>query len=149
MEKKLISGKKLNKLPKKSAPVKEVVAEAPAPLVKEEAAPAVETAPEAVEESNTGVNTGASVEVSRVIGGTVIITFTPPANYQLVCIETATVLLECLQPGEGNTLVLNEGSRDIFSNVYSGDRIRVTFWPGEERVFVTVPYQVLVLPVSR
>lgn len=51
VEKKLISGKKLNKLPKKSAPVKEVVAETPAPLVKEEAAPAVETAPEAVEET--------------------------------------------------------------------------------------------------
>lgn len=51
VEKKLISGKKLNKLPKKSAPVKEVVAEAPAPEVKEEAAPAVETAPEAVEET--------------------------------------------------------------------------------------------------
>lgn len=51
VEKKLISGKKLNKLPKKNAPVKEVVAEVPAPLVKEAAAPAVETAPEVVEEA--------------------------------------------------------------------------------------------------
>jgi small subunit ribosomal protein S16 len=51
VEKKLISGKKLNKLPKKSAPVKEVVAEAPAPEVKAETAPAVETAPEVVEEA--------------------------------------------------------------------------------------------------
>ena len=50
---------------------------------------------------NTESNTGASVEVSRVIGGTVTITFTPPANYELVCIETATRLLECLQPGKG------------------------------------------------
>lgn len=51
VDKKLISGKKLNKLPKKSAPVKEVVAEAPAPEVKVEAAPAPaeETAPEVVE----------------------------------------------------------------------------------------------------
>ncbi len=48
VDKKLISGKKLNKLPKKSAPVKEVVAEAPAPDVKVEAAPAPaeETAPD-------------------------------------------------------------------------------------------------------
>ncbi len=51
VDKKLISGKKLNKLPKKSAPVKEVVAEAPAPDVKVEAAPAPaeETAPEVAE----------------------------------------------------------------------------------------------------
>jgi len=57
VEKKIITGKKLNKLPKKSAPVKEVVAEvaspatepAPAPVA-EEVAPAVETAPEVKEE---------------------------------------------------------------------------------------------------
>ncbi len=40
VDKKIVTGKKLNKLPKKSAPVKEVVAEAPAPEVKVEAAPA-------------------------------------------------------------------------------------------------------------
>lgn len=51
VDKKIVTGKKLNKLPKKNAPVKEVVAEAPAPLVKEAAAPVVETAPEAVEET--------------------------------------------------------------------------------------------------
>lgn len=55
VDKKIVTGKKLNKLPKKSAPVKEVVAEAPAPgvapvAVAEEVAPAVETAPEAKEE---------------------------------------------------------------------------------------------------
>lgn len=53
VDKKLISGKKLNKLPKKSAPVKEVVAEAPAPEVKEEVkAPEAAPAPAApVEEA--------------------------------------------------------------------------------------------------
>lgn len=51
VDKKIVTGKKLNKLPKKSAPVKEVVAEAPAPEVKEEvkapveATPVVEAAP--------------------------------------------------------------------------------------------------------
>lgn len=58
VDKKIVSGKKLNKLPKKNAPVKEVVAEVPAPEVKveaapvaEEVAPATETAPEVVEEA--------------------------------------------------------------------------------------------------
>lgn len=60
VDKKIVTGKKLNKLPKKSAPVKEVVAEAPAPEVKveaapvaEEVAPATETAPEVVEEASS------------------------------------------------------------------------------------------------
>jgi small subunit ribosomal protein S16 len=55
VDKKIVAGKKLNKLPKKSAPV--VVAEVaspatePAPaIVAEEATPAVETAPEVKEE---------------------------------------------------------------------------------------------------
>ncbi|MHB1316938.1 MAG: 30S ribosomal protein S16 [Minisyncoccota bacterium] len=64
VDKKIIEGKKLNKLPKKSAPIKEIVPEvvaeapapevAPAPVVEEaapvEETPAVETAPEVKEE---------------------------------------------------------------------------------------------------
>lgn len=48
VDKKIITGKKINKLPKKSAPV--VVAEAPAPEVKEEVK-APEVAPAPVEEA--------------------------------------------------------------------------------------------------
>lgn len=64
VDKKIIEGKKLNKLPKKSAPVKEVVVEAPAPVAavapaaveeKPEEAPVEETVTEApVEEAMVG-----------------------------------------------------------------------------------------------
>ena len=55
IDKKIVTGKKLNKLPKKSAPVKEVAVDVPAPgvapvAVVEEATPAVETASEVKEE---------------------------------------------------------------------------------------------------